>query len=150
MKNQNYFQWSLWLWKIFLFQNPKVKKLKTQIIQKRKNPKIKKQKLKTTNPSDTIGNYVTSNSSKEVYYEDTDDTNKKCYESCKYYYGKPNIETGEMNYKLCIDNYYFIRNTTNCINQSEASTMNNIFILRDENKNIQYFIKYDSFFSILK
>lgn len=29
--------------------------------------------------------------------------------------------------------------------QSEASTMNNIFILRDENKNIQYFIKYDSF-----
>ena len=83
MKNQNYFQWSLWLWKIFLFQNPKVKKLKTQIIQKRKNPKIKKQKLKTTNPSDTIGNYVTSNSSKEVYYEDTDDTIKKCYESCK-------------------------------------------------------------------
>jgi len=50
-----------------------------------------------------------------------------------------------MNYKLCIDNYYFIRNTTNCINQSEPSTMNNIFILRDENKNIQYFIKYDSF-----
>ena len=83
MKNQNYFQWSLWLWKIFLFQNPKVKKLKNQIIQKRKNPKIKKQKLKTTNPSDTIGNYVTSNSSKEGYYEDTDDTIKKCYESCK-------------------------------------------------------------------
>ena len=98
-----------------IMKNISISKSKSKKIKKPNNPKIKKQKLKTTNPSDTIGNYVTLNSSKEVYYEDTDDTIKKCYESCKYYYGKPNIETGEMNYKLCIDNYYFIRNTTNCI-----------------------------------
>ena len=36
--------------KIFLFQNPKVKKIKNQIFQKRKNPKIKKTKIKNNKP----------------------------------------------------------------------------------------------------
>ena len=121
--------------KISLLQNRKVKKLKNPINQKEKTQKLKNRKLQTTNPSES------SSSNNEGYYQDTDGTRKKCYESCKYCYGDPDIETGEMNCRLCIDNYYFIRNTTNCINETEASTMSNIFILRDENRNIQYFIK---------
>ena len=123
--------------KISQFQNLKNKTTKNPIIKNEKIQKTQIRKLQTqTNPTET-----TSNSNNEGYYLDTDGIRKKCYETCKYCFGSPISETGEMNCRLCIDNYYFIRNTTNCINESEASSMNNILILRNENMEILYFIK---------
>ena len=129
--------------KISQFQNSKNKITKNPIINKQKIQNKKIRKLQTsTNPTDTNSETSDStNQNNEGYYLDEDGSRKKCYETCKYCFGEPISETGEMNCRLCIDNYYFIRNTTNCINETEASSMSNILILRNENMEILYFIK---------